>query len=202
MESLILIYFLIQTLFFPALFLRQSPLFLFVPFSYKFYWFGPRLNYITHYSKWAWATKFSGPYNWRRLWEQKVVEDLSWALMANVGRDREESIDSWRENQFVNLEHRRDRQHTPSVVVESYHTMRTERSHSNIRSHASHYQETQKLQREIDRLRSKLRRRERGKRSPSPPLSDGSKGSRDCLYCHRSRTTSNESYSASMHKNR
>ena len=80
--------------------------------------------------------------------------------------------------------------------------MRTERSHSNIRSHASHYQETQKLQREIDRLRSKLRRRERGKRSPSPPLSDGSKGSRDRLYCHRSRTPSNESSLASTHKNR
>ena len=58
--------------------------------------------------------------------------------MANIGQDREESVDSRRENQFVNLECRRHRQHTLSVVVESYPTKRTERSHSNTRSHASH----------------------------------------------------------------
>ena len=46
--------------------------------------------------------------------------------MANVGQDKEESVGSQRENQFVNLERRRDRQHTPSVMVESYYTERTE----------------------------------------------------------------------------
>ena len=35
--------------------LRQSPLLLIVSLSYKFYWFGPRLNCTTHCSKWAWA---------------------------------------------------------------------------------------------------------------------------------------------------
>ena len=66
--------------------------------------------------------------------------------MANVGQDREESIGSLRGNQFVNLERRRDRQHAPSVVVESYHTKCTKQIHSKTRSHASHDLETQKLQ--------------------------------------------------------
>ena len=66
--------------------------------------------------------------------------------MANVGQDREESIGSLRGNQFVNLERRRDRQHAPSIVVESYHTKCTKWSHSKTRSHASHDLETQKLQ--------------------------------------------------------
>ena len=67
--------------------------------------------------------------------------------MANVGQDREESVGSpVRENQFVNLERRRDRHHTPSVVVESYHTERTGQSHSRSRSHAFHDLEMWKLQ--------------------------------------------------------
>ena len=37
--------------------------------------------------------------------------------MANVGQDREESVGSQRENQFVNLERRRDRQRAPNVMV-------------------------------------------------------------------------------------
>ena len=119
--------------------------------------------------------------------------------MANVGQDREESVGSQRENQFVNLERRRDRQRTPSVMVESYHTNRTKRSHSRTRSHVSHDQETRKLQQEIDHLHRKLRRRERDRRSPSPLLSDGSRGSRDRSYHHRSRTPSSESYSAFSH---
>ena len=62
--------------------------------------------------------------------------------MATVGQDREESIGLQRENQFVNLERRRDRQRTPSIMVESYHTEHTERSHLKTRSHVSHDQET------------------------------------------------------------
>ena len=46
-------------------------------------------------------------------------------------------------------------QHTPSVMVESYHTEHTKQSHSNTKSHASHDQETWKLQQEINRLCSK-----------------------------------------------
>jgi len=66
--------------------------------------------------------------------------------MANIDQDRKESVGFLRENQFVNLEQKRDRQHIPSVVVESYHTEHVEQSHSNTRSHALHDQETQKMQ--------------------------------------------------------
>ena len=49
--------------------------------------------------------------------------------MANLEQNREESVGSQRENQFVDLERRRDRHQTPSVMVESYHMERIERSH-------------------------------------------------------------------------
>ena len=65
--------------------------------------------------------------------------------MANADQDREESVGSQRDNQFVNIERRRDRQHTPSIMVESYHTERTKQSHSRTRSHVLHDQKTQKL---------------------------------------------------------
>ena len=68
----------------------------------------------------------------------------------------------------------RDRHHTPSVMVESYHTEHTERSHLRTKSHISHDQETRKLQLEIDHLHNKLRRKEHD-RSSSPSLSDGSR---------------------------
>ena len=52
--------------------------------------------------------------------------------MANLEQNREESVDSQREDHFVNLERRRDRDYnpTPSVMVETQHTEHTERSHS------------------------------------------------------------------------
>ena len=117
--------------------------------------------------------------------------------MANLEKNREESVGSQRENQFVNLERMRDRHHTLSVMVESYHTKCTERSHSRIGSHVSHDQEMRKLQLEVDRMHRKLRRRERDRRNPSPPSSDGSGESRDRSYHHRSRTPSSESFLAS-----
>ena len=117
--------------------------------------------------------------------------------MANLEQNREGSVGSQRENQFVNLERMRDRHHTLSVMVESYHTKCTERSHSRIGSHVSHDQEMRKLQLEVDRMHRKLRRRERDRRNPSPPSSDGSGESRDRSYHHRSRTPSSESFLAS-----
>nr|POE80994.1 hypothetical protein CFP56_44881 [Quercus suber] len=56
-------------------------------------------------------------------------------------------------------------------MVESYHTERTEQSHSRPKSQVSHDQETRKLQREIDRLHRRLKHRERDRRSPSSPPS-------------------------------
>ena len=122
--------------------------------------------------------------------------------MANVGQDREESVGSLRENQFVNLDCRGDRQYTPRGVVESYHTEHTEQSQSKSRSHTYHDLETWKLQQEIDRLRSKLRDRECKRRSPSPSLSDGSRGRRDSSHHYRSGTPSSESHSASLREDR
>ena len=46
--------------FFSISILGQSPLLLFVSLFYKFYWFWPRLNCTTHYSKWAWAARSFG----------------------------------------------------------------------------------------------------------------------------------------------
>ena len=53
------------------------------------------------------------------------------------------------------------------------------------------------MQLKVDRLRRKLRRRERDRRNPSPLSSDGSGESRDHSYHHRSRTPSSESFLAS-----
>ena len=85
---------------------------------------------------------------------------------------------------------RRDRHHTLSVMVESYHTECTERSHFRTGSHVSHNQETRKLLLKVDRLRKKLRRKERGRRDSSPPSIDGLGESRDHSYRHRLRTPS------------
>ena len=122
--------------------------------------------------------------------------------MANAGQDREDLVGSQRENQFVNLERKRDRQHTPSVMVEYNHTKRTKRSHTKSRSHVSHDQETLKLQREVDHLGRKLRCRRHDKRSPSSPSSKGSGGSRDRSYRCRSKTPPNESYSSSSQQDK
>ena len=84
----------------------------------------------------------------------------------------------------------------PSVMVESYHIERTEQSHSRTRSHVSYDQKTRKLQQEIDRMHRRLRWRKHDKRSLSPRPSDGSRGGRDRLYHHRSRTPSSKSYSS------
>ena len=60
--------------------------------------------------------------------------------MANLEQNREESIGSQREDHFVNLERKRDREYnpTPSVMVETKHTERIERSHSRTGSRVSH----------------------------------------------------------------
>jgi len=74
--------------------------------------------------------------------------------MEGSGPNREESVGSQREDQFVNLEKRRDREvnHSPSV-----YTTHTSRSHSRTGSHISHGEETRNLKLEIDHLRKKLR---------------------------------------------
>nr|POF13402.1 hypothetical protein CFP56_60633 [Quercus suber]POF13403.1 hypothetical protein CFP56_60634 [Quercus suber] len=87
--------------------------------------------------------------------------------MANKGQGEQESVGSHKENLFVNLERRRDKQHTLSIVWK------------------------------VNRLRKKLRRRKHDRRSPSSPSSEGSRESRDRSYRCRSRTPPSETYSAS-----
>ena len=117
--------------------------------------------------------------------------------MANLEQNREESVGSHREDHFVNLERRRDREYnpTPSVMVETKHTERIERSHSRTRSRVSHEYETQNLKLEIDHLLKKLRRRERNRRNSTPPLSEGLGENRDRSYRCRSRTLPSEFFS-------
>ena len=117
--------------------------------------------------------------------------------MANLEQDREESVGSQKENQFVNLERRRDRHHTSSVMVEFYHIEHIERSPSRTRSHVLHDQEARKLQLEIDLLRRRLWLNKHDMRSSSTPSSGGLMGSRDRSYRYRSRTPSGESFSVS-----
>ena len=104
--------------------------------------------------------------------------------MANPGNDREESVGSQRDDHFVNLERRRDRNHnpTPSLRMETQYTKHTERSHSRTRSHVLHEQETRNLKLENDHLRKKLCQRERDKRGSTSPSSEGSNGGKDQNY--------------------
>ena len=63
--------------------------------------------------------------------------------MANLRNDREESVGFQRDDHFVNLERKRDRDHNPtsSVRVETQHPERIKRSHLRTGSHVSHNQE-------------------------------------------------------------
>ena len=58
------------------------------------------------------------------------------------------------------------------------------------------------MQREVDRLHKKLRRRKRDRRSPSSPSNDDSGGSHDRSYQYRSRTPPSESYSVSSQQDK
>ena len=101
--------------------------------------------------------------------------------------NREESVGSQREDQFVNLERRRDREvnHLPSM-----HTSHTSKSHSRTRSHVSHGEETQNLRLEIDHLCRKLHRKQR----EASPFSSRTDSSEDGIYRPRSRTPPRKSF--------
>ena len=66
---------------------------------------------------------------------------------------------SQREDHFLNLERRRDRE-------VSVHTTHTDRSQSRSRSHISNEKDTKAMQLEIDRLRRRLRHK-RWSKTPS-----------------------------------
>ena len=106
--------------------------------------------------------------------------------MVGSRQDREESIGSQRQDQFLNLKRRRD-------CEVSVHTTHTSRSQSRGGSYISHEENTRSMQLEIDRLRRRLCR-EQQRRTPSdsgPSSDDNGDGS----YKPRSRTPPSESFS-------
>ena len=70
--------------------------------------------------------------------------------MVGSRQNQEESIGSQRQDQFLNLERRKD--HEVSV-----HTTHTSRSQSQGKSYTSYEENTRSMQLEIDRLRRRLR---------------------------------------------
>ena len=69
--------------------------------------------------------------------------------MVSLGPNLEESIRSQRQDHFVNIEHRRDRE-------VSMHTTHTSKSQSRSKSHLSHEKNIKAMQLEIDHLKRKL----------------------------------------------
>jgi len=124
--------------------------------------------------------------------------------MANSERNKEESVGSQREDHFVNLERRRDKENnpTPSVRVEIQHIEHTRRSYSKSGSYVSYEQETRNLRLEIDHLHKKLRRRERSRRNLTPPSRERSEERKDRPYWRNSRTPTSESFSASSEEDK
>ena len=110
--------------------------------------------------------------------------------MVIEGGNRKESIGPQREDQFVNLERRRDREvaRSPNISIESVHSNHISQSHLRPGSHISREQEACNLRLEIDHLRKQLRRRVhvREDRTPSPSQISSSKGERS--YRQRSKT--------------
>ena len=106
--------------------------------------------------------------------------------MAGSRQDREESIGSQHQDQFLNIEWRRDRE----VCV---HTTLSSRSQSRGGSHISHEENTISLELEIDCLHRRLRH-ERQRRTPSDS-DPSSEDEEDGSYRPKSRTPSSESFS-------
>ena len=105
--------------------------------------------------------------------------------MVGSRQDQNEFISSQRQDQFLDLEQKRD-------CEVSVHTTHTSRSQSRGGSYISYKENTKSMQLEIDRLRRRLRH-ERQRRTPSdsnPSSDDDGDGS----YRPRSRTPSSESF--------
>ena len=106
--------------------------------------------------------------------------------MVGSGPHKQESTGSQRQDDFLNLECRRDRKG-------SMHTTYTSRSHSRVGSHVSQEQNNRAIQREIDHLKKELRH-EQQRQTPSRSGSS-SDGKKDSSYRRRSRTPPSESFS-------
>ena len=92
---------------------------------------------------------------------------------------------SQRQDHFLNLEQRRDRE-------VSVHTTHTNRSHSRGESHISHEENSRALQLEIDRLKRKLHHKRQMRTPSNSDFSFGDEG--DGSYRPMSRTPPSESF--------
>ena len=106
--------------------------------------------------------------------------------MVRSGSHQQESMGSQQQDDFLNLERRRDREG-------SIHTTHTSKSYSRVGSHVSQEQNNRAMQREIDHLKKELRHaRQRRTPSRSDSFSDGEK---DGNYWRRLKTPPSESFS-------
>ena len=108
--------------------------------------------------------------------------------MVGSGPNGKEFVGSWHEDQFVNLERRRDHEvnHPPNV-----HTTHTCKSHSRTRSHVSHGEETSNLSWRLTTCVGSYVIKER-----RVPFSFGTDSGEDGSYRSRSRTPPSESFFA------
>ena len=106
--------------------------------------------------------------------------------MVGSGPHQQESTRSQQQDDFLNLERRKDREG-------SVHTTHTSRSHSWVGSHISQEQNNRAMQLEIDQLKRKLCHAWR-ERTPSNS-NVSSEGEEDSSYRQRSRTPLSESFS-------
>ena len=106
--------------------------------------------------------------------------------MVGSSPNQEESIRSQRQDHYVNLKQRRDRE-------VSVHTTNTSKSQSRSGSHLSHEENTKAMQLEIDHLKRKLHH-ERRRQTPSN-FDFSSSDERNGSYRPRSRTPPSTSFS-------
>ena len=105
--------------------------------------------------------------------------------MVRSNPHQQESMGSQRQDDFLKLERKRDRE-------SSVHTTHTSKSHSRVESHVSQEQNNRALQREIDHLKKELRY---ARRRQTPSWSNSSfDDEKDGSYRRRSRTPSSESF--------
>ena len=103
--------------------------------------------------------------------------------MVGLGPYQEESMGSRRQDNFLNLERKRDREGSTH----------TGKSHSWVRSHVSQEQNERAMQREINDLKKKLHHAQRQRTPSSSDVS--SNDEEDASYRQRSRTPPSESFS-------
>ena len=105
--------------------------------------------------------------------------------MVGLGPHQQESMGSQRQDDFLNLEHKRDREG-------SVHTTHTSRSHSRVGSHVSQEHNNRAMQLKIDHLKKKLRHAWQKRTLSNSDVSFDDE--EDASYKRRLRTPPSESF--------